>query len=432
MQANLMTAPYRNRVGATGTKRVAIGCGTDGARGLTRRCVWLVTLVVVTASAVPASADASPAWQPPAPAKVRAKGAPQPAPSSTTRPPSTKTSPSTGQTLTWDRAAWGIETGLRPIEIDRLRRLRCIPGKLTPDTETRLRRALDRWDLTPAAKTARIASWTCGAPSRSSASKAQSTRKPVSKAGAKGAAKPKPKATGKATAKSPAKSTASASVKSGTGAGGRSVTASRPAVPSPAPATRPATGSLSLTSRSSSSSTVLVAEIQREQVERDLMPRFPPLPTIPPSPLRPSLREFRTDAWWSLAAGGTASIISATFCRRRATAPQPYGGTYGGKYHVAGSFVASSFLVCTSSMLLSTAVLTLPVLRTQARVKYRADVHRFDEDTMKVTSTQRAYNEAVRARAAMVDSAWMARRAASDSARAAAAGPSPRTPPSLL
>jgi hypothetical protein len=184
--------------------------------------------------------------------------------------------------------------------------------------------------------------------------------------------------------------------------------------------------------RSSTSSSVFVAEIQREQVERDLMPTFPPLPTIPPSPLLPSLREFRTDAWWSLAAGGTASIISASFCRRRATAPQPYGGTYGGKYHVAGSFVASSFLVCTSSMLLSTAVLTLPVLRTQARLKYRADVHRFDEDTMKVTSTERAYNEAVRARAAMVDSAWMARRAASDSARAAAARPSPRTPPPSL
>ena len=428
MQANLMTAPDRNRVGAAATKRLAIGCGTGDAHGLVRRCVRLFALMVVTGSAAPARADASPAWQPPAPSKARAQGAPQPAPSSTTRPPSTKTSPSTGQTLTWDRAAWGIETGLRPIEIDRLRRLRCIPGELTPATETRLRRALDRWDLTPAAKTARIASWTCGAPSRSSASKARSTRKPVSKAGAKGAAKPKPKATGK----SPAKSTASASVKSGTGAGGRSVTASRPAVPSPAPATRAATGSLSLNSRSSSSSTVLVAEIQREQVERDLMVTFPPLPTIPPSPLRPSLREFRTDAWWSLAAGGTASIISATFCRRRATAPQPYGGTYGGKYHVAGSFVASSFLVCTSSMLLSTAVLTLPVLRTQARVKYRADVHRFDEDTLKVTSTQRAYNEAVRARAAMVDSAWKARRAASDSARAAAAGPSPRTPPPSL
>ena len=420
-----MTEPNRNRVGAAGSKRLAIGCGAGDARGFMRRCVRLFALMVVTASAAPAGADAAPAWQPPAPSKARAKGTPQPAPSSTTRRPSTKTSPSAGQTLTWDRAAWGIETGLRPIEIDRLRRLRCIPGKLTPATETRLRRALDRWDLTPAAKTARIASWTCGAPSaRSSASKAGSTRKPVSKAGAKGAAKPTPKAV--------AKSTASSTVKSGTGAAGRSVPASRPVVPSPAPATRAATGSLSLNGTSSSSSTVLVAEIQREQVERDLMVTFPPLPTIPPSPLRPSLREFRTDAWWSLAAGGTASIISATFCRRRATAPQPYGGTYGGKYHVAGSFVASSFLVCTSSMLLSTAVLTLPVLRTQARVKYRADVHRFDEDTLKVTSTQRAYNEAVRARAAMVDSAWKARRAASDSARAAAAGPSPRTPtPSL-
>jgi len=428
-----MTEPNRIYVGAAATKRLVIGCDAGDARGFMRRCVRLFALLVVTASAAPVRADASPTRQPPAPAKARAKGTPQPAPSSTTRPPSTKTSPSTGQTLTWDRAAWGIETGLRPIEIDRLRRLRCIPGKLTPATETRLRRALDRWDLTPAAKTARIASWTCGAPSaRSSASKAQSTRKPVSKAGAKGAAKPTAKATGKATAKSPAKATASSTVKSGTGAVGRSVPASRPAMPSPAPATRPATGSLSLNSRSSSSSTVLVAEIQREQVERDLMVTFPPLPTIPLSPLRPSLREFRTDAWWSLAAGGTASIISATFCRRRATAPQPYGGTYGGKYHVAGSFVASSFLVCTSSMLLSTAVLTLPVLRTQARVKYRADVHRFDEDTLKVTSTQRAYNEAVRARAAMVDSAWKARRAASDSARAAAAGPSSRTPPPSL
>ena len=431
-----MTTPNQNRVEAAGTKHVAIGCGAGHARGLMRRWVWLFALMVVAASAAsaaPADANAAPTWQPPAPSKARAKGTPKPAPSSTARQPSAKTSPKTGQTLTWDRAAWGIETGLRPIEIDRLRRLRCIPGKLTPATETRLRRALDRWDLSPAAKTARIASWTCGAPSaRSSASKAGSTRKPVSKAGAKGAAKPTAKATGKATAKSPAKSTASATVKSGTGAVGRSVTASRPAVPSPAPSSRAATGSMSLNSRSSTSSTVFVAEIQREQVERDLMVTFPPLPTIPPSPLRPSLREFRTDAWWSLAAGGTASIISATFCRRRATAPQPYGGTYGGKYHVAGSFVASSFLVCTSSMLLSTAVLTLPVLRTQARVKYRADVHRFDEDTLKVTSTQRAYNEAVRARAAMVDSAWMARRAASDSARAAAAGPSPRTPPPLL
>lgn len=158
--------------------------------------------------------------------------------------------------------------------------------------------------------------------------------------------------------------------------------------------------------------TPFVSELRREQVEVELAPVLPMIPALPVYPVVPALRELRTDAWWALAAGGTASLAAAVFCRHRATAPEPYGGTYNGRYHTAGTFVASAFLVCTSSMLLSTAVLTLPVLRTHAHVKYRDDVRVFAVDTVRYSAAQRAYQEALRARTAMVDSVWAARKAA--------------------
>jgi len=375
----------------------------------------------------PAKAKPSVKSSPRAQAKVTATSPAKPKPTATSKAPATSAPPATKSpasiALTWDRAAWLIETGLLPLEVDQLRKSLCIPGALSGATETRLRRAFDLWKLSAEAKTARIAIWTCkrgvdesraagatgqaGGPANAGASRS-GTSTPIAPLGARSAVSK--------------------------GSDPTAPPVPTPAVPTPpvpkasTPAASASTGTDAMgTAIGTAKGTASAAGLRRDQVERELASVLPMVPAVPVKPALPVVRELRTDAWWSFAAGGTASLAAAALCRNRATAPKPYGGTYQGTYHAAGSFVPSAFLVCTSSVLLSTAVVALPVLRTHAFMRYRDKMRGFAVDTVRYSASQRAYQEALRARAAIVDSVWAQRQATGDSVRASTTRRTPDT-----
>lgn len=449
----------------------------------------------LASAAVGAAAQPRPAAQSGTASKVSSPASPSPR----------DTAPATP--VSWERIAWAIEQGLQPVEIDRLRRYRCIPGRLMPATYSRLFNALALWRLGDDDRVARIDSWRCdggvsasrrpsasgraaagaakgaggrGQPVKPKAGGTAAKKAPPSRAGQAGASS---KAAPRTTARPPATSSATRSLASsasstrGTG-GVRGAAGSPPSagIPSqsPAPIARPDTtvslsvlstvGSLPVTvnrvavgrtpvalpvpkarlvaiavgeGRQRRDTTVYItgrhdvvvtvdrgrpeavqggaplptaAALTRASVESELAAVLPPLPPEPVLPTRRSVRGARTDLYWSLAVTGVASLASSAHCRRQATAPEPYGGTYTGTYHPAGTFVPSAFLLCSSAIGVTAGAASFPLFRIFSRFANDGVRRRYQVDSASFPQRRDAYRQLRQLRTASVDSALAMRR----------------------
>jgi hypothetical protein len=427
--------------------------------------------------------------------------------------------------VSWERITWAIEQGLQPVEIDRLRRFGCIPGRLMPATYARLFRALAMWKLGDDERDRRIDSWRCGtgqpapAPAKPKATPGPAARKPAAKPSTKAPAKSSTKAPARSSAKAPAKpsvrtaaptsaarsgkagsappsgrtpsrsaagvadgaASASASARAGAAGGqGAGAVMAPPVARPPAPG-RPSGGGggadttvlLSVVSsvgslpvsinrmpqgtapvsqrvprgrlvaiavgedglrrdttlfvsgrhdlvvtiergpatpdRLSGAPLPTASALTRTAVEAELGMALPPLPRQPVMPTMRTPRGARTDLYWSLAVAGVAALASSPHCRTQATAPAPYGGTYTGTYHPAGTFVPSAFLLCTSAIGLTAGAVSYPIFRIFSRFANEGERSRYVADSASLQQRQAAYVQVVRVRQSMVDSAFAQR-----------------------
>jgi hypothetical protein len=403
--------------------------------------------------------------------------------------------------VSWERITWAIEQGLQPVEIDRLRRFGCIPGRLMPATYARLFRALALWKLSDDERDRRIDSWRCGtgqpAPAsvKPRATPKSATRKPVAKAPNKAPVRtPSPTAavrSGRAGAapvsgrSSPRSASgmadgvasASASARAGAaGAPGAGSVMAPPVARPPAPS-RPSAGNagadttvlLSVVSsvgslpvfvnrmpqgaapvsqrvprgrlvaiavgeggarrdttlyvtgrhdlvvtiergsatpdRTSGAPLPVASALTRTAVEAEISMALPPLPRQPVMPTMRTPRGARTDLYWSLAVAGVAALASSPHCRTQATSPAPYGGTYTGTYHPAGTFVPSAFLLCTSAIGITSGAVSYPIFRIFSRFANEGERSRYVADSASLQQRQAAYVQVARVRQSMVDSA---------------------------
>jgi hypothetical protein len=427
--------------------------------------------------------------------------------------------------VSWERITWAIEQGLQPVEIDRLRRFGCIPGRLMPATYTRLFRALALWKLNDDERDRRIDSWRCGTGQPAPAATKRkvgsvSKRQPPPKAsvlgsGSKGGAsssgrdgKPTPASKPSASRSTRGSAGASGGGKGGVpstsaGGGGASGTATsargsasaraastsvsgsgvqvappvaRPPAPvrgasaagvdttvslsvlsmvAPLPVTvnrlRLGTSPVSLRVPRGRLVTVTVGEgVQRRDtslyvtgrhdlvvtiesggsiaagggavpvasasaltavsVEAELGAVLPPLPREPVFPTAQTPRGARTDVYWSLTAAGIASLASSGHCRRQATSPEPYGGTYTGTYHPPGTFVPSAFLLCGTAIGVTVGAASFPVFRLVSRFVNDGARRRYVADSVSYPQRVRAFAQIRQQRQVLVDSALRDRR----------------------
>jgi hypothetical protein len=407
--------------------------------------------------------------------------------------------------VSWERITWAIEQGLQPVEIDRLRRFGCIPGRLMPATYARLFRALALWKLGDDERDRRIDSWRCGtgqpapAPVKPKATPGPAARKPSTKAPAKSSVRTavptsaarsgktgSPPPSGRTPPRSAAgaaggAASASASARAGAaGAQGAGPVMAPPVARPPAPG-RPSGGGagadttvlLSVVSsvgslpvsvnripqgtapvsqrvprgrlvavtvgegglrrdttlyvsgrhdlvvtiergpatsdRPSGAPLPTASALTRTAVEAELGMALPPLPRQPVMPTMRTPRGARTDLYWSLAVAGVAALASSPHCRTQATAPAPYGGTYTGSYHPAGTFVPSAFLLCTSAIGLTAGAVSYPIFRIFSRFANEGERSRYVADSASLQQRQAAYVQVARVRQSMVDSAFAQR-----------------------
>jgi hypothetical protein len=398
-------------------------------------------------------------------------------------------------TVSWERITWAIEQGLQPVEIDRLRRFGCIPGRLMPATYARLFRALALWKLNDDERDRRIDRWRCGTGQPAPvAGKPKAAAKPVTK---KPAAKPPAKApastaartgAGSGTARPPSGRTtgradglASASARAGAAGTQGAVPVMAPPVARPPAPSRPSAGgsgadttvllsvvssvgslpvsinripqgaapvsqrvprgrlvalavgeggqrrdtTLYVTGRHDLVVTVergntagerqagaplpVPSALSRSAVEAEISMALPPLPRQPVMPTMRTPRGARTDLYWSLAVAGVAALASSPHCRTQATAPAPYGGTYTGTYHPAGTFVPSAFLLCTSAIGITSGAVSYPIFRIFSRFANEGERSRYVADSASLQQRQAAYVQVARVRQSMVDSAFVQR-----------------------
>ena len=405
--------------------------------------------------------------------------------------------------VSWERITWSIEQGLQPVEIDRLRRFSCIPGRLMPATYARLFRALGLWKLNDDERDRRIDRWRCGtgqaAPtpartqtqSKAKGAPARSAKRPPGRSSTKAPAKTSPSRPGGASSSAPPRSatsdagriapTTAANARGRTPSAGTDARSSAVAMASggaPAAPTRPQAGTaasdttVQLTVVSAGGRlpvalnrtplgmspisrrvprgrllTIAVGEgdqyqdttlyvtgrhdlvvtvergypvgeqragaplptasaLTRSTVESEIIMT---LPVLPPQPVVPSMRTprgARTDLYWSLAVSGVAALSSSRHCRTQATAPDPYGGTFTGTYHAAGTFVPSAFLLCTSAIGLTSGAVSYPIFRIFSRFANEGERRRYVADSASLPQRQAAYVQMARTRQSMVDSAF--------------------------
>ena len=149
--------------------------------------------------------------------------------------------------------------------------------------------------------------------------------------------------------------------------------------------------------------------LTRSAVEAEIAMALPPLPRQPVMPTMRTPRGARTDLYWSLAVAGVAALASSPHCRTQATAPTPYGGTYTGTYHPAGTFVPSAFLLCTSAIGVTAGAVSFPLFRIFSRFANEGERSRYVADSASLQQRQAAYVQVARVRQSMVDSAFAQR-----------------------
>ncbi len=481
---------------------------------------WVgLVMMVLAVPQPPASGERRVVASPTAPATTAPRSAPTSAPGATPRTPQ-PTPPGGAQRLptaqelrdstppavvSWERITWAIEQGLQPVEIDRLRRFACIPGRLMPATYARLFRALALWKLNDDERDRRIDSWRCGtgqpapAPAKPKATPKAAARKPTAKAPAKAPART-PATTsasrrggagdvagtgrspsGGATGRADGTASASASARAGAAGTQGAVPVMAPPVARPPAPSRPSAGgagadttvllsvvssvgslpvsinripqgaapvsqrvprgrlvaiavgeegqrrdtTLYVTGRHDLVVTVergntsldrpagaplpVASALTRSAVEAEISMALPLLPRQPVMPTMRTPRGARTDLYWSLAVAGVAALASSPHCRTQATAPAPYGGTYTGTYHPAGTFVPSAFLLCTSAIGITSGAVSYPIFRIFSRFANEGERSRYVADSASLQQRQAAYVQVARVRQSMVDSAFAQR-----------------------
>jgi hypothetical protein len=145
-------------------------------------------------------------------------------------------------------------------------------------------------------------------------------------------------------------------------------------------------------------------------MEAELGAVLPALPREPVFPTAQSPRGARTDLYWSLAAAGIASLASSGHCRRQATSPNPYGGTYTGTYHPPGTFVPSAFLLCGTAIGVTVGAASFPVFRIVSRFANDGARRRYVADSVSYPQRVRAFAQIRQQRQVLVDSALRDRR----------------------
>jgi hypothetical protein len=145
-------------------------------------------------------------------------------------------------------------------------------------------------------------------------------------------------------------------------------------------------------------------------LDAELGAALPALPREPVFPTAQSPRGARTDLYWSLAVAGIASLASSGHCRRQATSPQPYGGTYTGTYHPPGTFVPSAFLLCGTTIGVTVGAASFPVFRIFSRFANDGARRRYVTDSVSYPQRVRAFAQIRQQRQLVVDSAMKDRR----------------------
>lgn len=153
----------------------------------------------------------------------------------------------------------------------------------------------------------------------------------------------------------------------------------------------------------------VAAALSRSVVEAELALVLPPLPRQPSVPALRTPRSARSDLYWSLAVAGIASLVSSPHCRRQATAPEPYGGTYTGDYHPAGTFVPSAFLLCGTAIGLTSGAASYPIFRIFSRFANDGARSQYLSDSASYPQRQASYAQVRQLRESMVDSVFRQR-----------------------
>lgn len=155
----------------------------------------------------------------------------------------------------------------------------------------------------------------------------------------------------------------------------------------------------------------MASALSRSAVEAEVGFMLPALPRQPVVATLRTPRGARTDLYWSLAVAGITSLASSPHCRRRATAPEPYGGTYTGTYHPAGTFVPSAFLLCSTAIGVTAGAASFPIFRIFSRFANDGARSQFMTDSANYPLRQAAYLQVRQRRESMIDSVFRQRQA---------------------
>ncbi|MBU6366959.1 MAG: PEGA domain-containing protein, partial [Gemmatimonadetes bacterium] len=155
----------------------------------------------------------------------------------------------------------------------------------------------------------------------------------------------------------------------------------------------------------------VASALSRSSLETEMAYVLPPLPRQPVVASMRTPRGARTDLYWSLAVAGIASLASSPHCRRQATAPEPYGGTYTGSYHPAGTFVPSAFLLCGTAIGLTAGAASFPVFRIFSRFANDGARTQYLTDSASFPQRQAAFLQLRQMRESMIDSVYRQRQA---------------------